>query len=143
MTKRTSTAIWKGNGMQGQGTLSTPSGVFREQPFSFRTRFQNEDGRAGTNPEELIGAAHAGCFAMALSFALAEKGFTAEELKVAATVKLDKQGNGFAITGIDLVLEARVPGLPPAPLREVAEGAKRDCPVSKALSATPISLTIP
>lgn len=142
MMTRTSTAIWKGNGMQGQGTLSTPSGALRDQPYSFRTRFQSDDGRAGTNPEELIGAAHAGCFAMALSFALAGAGLTPEELAVSAAVKVDKQGEGFAIVGIDLVLRAKVPGVDAAKLRELAEGAKKGCPVSKALAATPITLTI-
>jgi osmotically inducible protein OsmC len=138
---RKSTAVWRGDGLHGKGALTTQSGVFQDQPYSFQTRFQSEDGKAGTNPEELIAAAHAGCFAMALSFALAEAGHTAEELRVSAGVDLGKVEGGFAITSIALTLEAKVPGIDAAKLEAIAEGAKKGCPVSKALAATPITLS--
>jgi osmotically inducible protein OsmC len=138
---RKSTAVWQGDGAHGQGTLSTQSGAFKEQPYSFKTRFQSEDGKAGTNPEELIGAAHAGCYAMALSFALSEAGHAPAELRVTAGVDLSKVDDGFAIKGIALELEARVPGIERAKFEELAEKAKKGCPVSKALAATPITLS--
>jgi osmotically inducible protein OsmC len=138
---RKSTARWRGNGMQGQGELTTQSGVFHDQPYSFKTRFQSEDGKAGTNPEELIGAAHAGCYAMALSFALTDAGHAPEELRVTASVDLQKVEGGFAIAGIALDLEGRVPGIDAAKFQTLAEAAKKGCPVSKALSATPITLS--
>ena len=108
---RKSTARWTGDGLHGKGALTTQSGVFHDQPYSFQTRFQSEDGRAGTNPEELLGAAHAGCYAMALSFALTGAGHPPEELLVTAAVDLQKEGDGFAIRTIGLSLEARVPGI--------------------------------
>jgi osmotically inducible protein OsmC len=138
---RKSTARWRGNGLQGQGELTTQSGVFQDQPYSFRTRFQSEDGRAGTNPEELIGAAHAGCYAMALAFALTDAGHPAEELRVSAAVDLQKVEDGFAIKSIALELEGRVPGVDAAKFQSLAEAAKKGCPVSKALAATPITLS--
>src|SRR5580704_9344430 len=108
---RKSTARWQGDGLHGKGALTTQSGAFHDQPYSFMTRFQSEDGKAGTNPEELLGAAHAGCFAMAASFALSEAGHPPEELLVSASVELAKEGEGFSIKGIALTLEARVPGI--------------------------------
>ncbi|WP_394841708.1 OsmC family protein [Pendulispora brunnea] len=138
---RKSTAVWKGNGLQGEGALTTQSGVFRDQPYSFKTRFQSEDGKAGTNPEELIAAAHAGCYAMALSFALSDAGHAPKELRVAANVDLNKVGEGFAITNIALELEANIPGIDQAKFQQLADAAKKNCPVSKALSATPITLS--
>jgi osmotically inducible protein OsmC len=138
---RKSTARWRGNGLQGQGELTTQSGVFKDQPYSFKTRFQSEDGKAGTNPEELIGAAHAGCFAMALAFALSDAGHTPEELRVSASVDLQKVEDGFAIKSIALELEGRVPGVDAAKFQTIAEAAKKGCPISKALSATPITLS--
>jgi osmotically inducible protein OsmC len=138
---RKSTAVWRGDGLHGKGELTTQSGVFNNQPYSFQTRFQSEDGKAGTNPEELIGAAHAGCFAMALSFALADAGVKAEELKVTAAVDLQKVEGGFAIANIALNLEAKVPGIDAQKFQTLAEGAKKGCPISKALAATPITLT--
>ncbi len=138
--KRYAKAVWKGDGMTGTGTLDTTSGALSALPYSFKARFQNEDGRQGTNPEELIGAAHAGCFAMALSFALGNAGFTAEQLEVEAAVNIEKLDAGFAITGIALALTARVPGIDASRFAEIAQEAKANCPVSKALSATPISL---
>jgi osmotically inducible protein OsmC len=138
---RKSTARWQGNLLQGKGTLSTQSGVFQSQPYSFQTRFQSEDGKAGTNPEELLAAAHAGCFAMALSFALTEAGHAPEELNVTAGVDLVKTDGGFSIKNIHLELEAKVPGIDRAAFEKAADGAKQGCVLSKALSATPISLS--
>lgn len=138
---RKSTARWQGNGLQGKGTLSTQSGVFQSQPYSFQTRFQNEDGKAGTNPEELLAAAHAGCFAMALSFALTDAGHAPEELNVTAGVDIVKTDAGFAIKNINLDLEAKVAGIDAAKFQKLAEGAKQGCPLSKALAATPITLS--
>ncbi|WP_394831017.1 OsmC family protein [Pendulispora rubella] len=138
---RKSTAVWKGNGLQGEGALTTQSGAFRDQPYSFKTRFQSEDGKAGTNPEELIAAAHSGCYAMALSFALSDAGHAPKELRVVANVDLNKVGEGFAITNIALELEANIPGIDQAKFQQLAEAAKKNCPISKALSATPITLT--
>lgn len=137
---RTSTARWQGDGLTGQGHLNTQSGVFVEQPYSFNTRFKSEDGKAGTNPEELIAAAHAGCYAMALSFMLAGAGHPAERLDVSARVEMDKIDGHFAIVGILLKLEARVPGLAEADVLALAEKAKAGCPVSQALKAVPIRL---
>ncbi|WP_140984835.1 OsmC family protein [Asticcacaulis tiandongensis] len=138
--KRTATAQWRGDGQTGAGTLSTQSGVFNAQPYSFKTRFGDEDGKAGTNPEELIAAAHAGCFTMALSFALAKAGFTAELLETAADVEIQPSDGGFSITGITLKLKANIPGIDQAQFDELAKGAKENCPISKALSAVPITL---
>ena len=138
---RKSTAVWRGDGLSGTGALSTQSGVFRDQPYSAKTRFENEDGKAGTNPEELLGAAHAGCFAMATSFALSGAGHPPEELRVTAAVDLVKDGDGFVIKTIALSLEAKVSGLDNAAFQALAEGAKKGCPLSRALSATPITLT--
>jgi osmotically inducible protein OsmC len=137
---RKSTARWQGNGLQGKGALTTQSGVFKDQPYSFQTRFQSEDGKAGTNPEELLAAAHAGCFAMALAFALSEAGHPPDELRVTAGVDLAKVEGGFAIKTIALELEARVPGIDAPAFQTLAEGAKKGCPLSKALAATPITL---
>jgi len=137
---RTSTAVWRGNGPQGKGALTTQSGVFKDQPYSFQTRFASEDGKAGTNPEELIAAAHAGCFAMALAFALTEAGKPPEELRVAAKVDLVKAEAGWSIQRIALELEGKVPGIDGAKFQELAAKAKQNCPVSRALAATPITL---
>ena len=140
MLSRTSKATWTGDGMKGKGTLDTQSGVLKQQPYSFQTRFASEDGKAGTNPEELIAAAHAGCFTMALSFALTGAGHPPTELKTSATVSMDKVGAGFVIKGIALQLEGRVPGISADKFQELAQGAKQDCPVSKALAAVEITL---
>ena len=125
-----------------KAALTTQSGVAHDQPYSFNTRFQSEDGKAGTNPEELLGAAHAGCYAMALSFALSEAGHPPAELRVTASVDLQKVDDGFAIKTIALDLQARVPGIDAAKLQALAEGAKKACPLSKALAATPITLSV-
>jgi len=111
MFSRKSTATWHGNGLEGKGTLDMQSGVFAGQPYSFKTRFASEDGKAGTNPEELLGASHAGCFAMALSFGLTGAGFPPEELKVTATVTMDQEGVHFFVKQITLDLAAKVPGI--------------------------------
>lgn len=135
--KRTSTAVWNGTGLEGKGSLTTQSGVFQNQPYSFKTRFQNEDGKAGTNPEELIAAAHAGCFTMALSFQLVGAGYTADELRTTATLTMDKdkEGDGFTITTVNLALQAKIPGISADKFQELAQLAKKNCPVSKVLNA--------
>ena len=131
MITRAATARYQGMGKDGQGWVSTQSGVLKDQKYGFTTRFENEP---GTNPEELIAAAHASCFTMALSFALAKEGVTEGTLETEARVKLDKDGDGFSITRSDLTLTADVP-LDEARLRELAEQAKANCPVSKLLKA--------
>jgi osmotically inducible protein OsmC len=132
MITRTATARYEGLGKEGKGWISSQSGVLSEQRYGFGTRFENEP---GTNPEELIAAAHAGCFTMALAFALAKEGLTQGTLETTAKVKLDKDGEGFSITRSDLVLDANVPGVDAARFQEIAEGAKAGCPVSKLLRA--------
>ncbi len=132
---RTAQAVWNGTGRDGKGALTTPSGVLSGQPYSFKTRFESEDGRAGTNPEELIAAAHAGCFSMALAFQLQTAGFTAEELRTTANLTLEQQGGGYAITAIRLDLAARVPGIDRERFQALADEAKANCPVSKVLRA--------
>ena len=117
------------------------SGVFHDQPYSFKTRFESQDGKAGTNPEELLGAAHAACYAMATSFALTDAGHVPTELRVTAGVDLQKVDDGFAIKTIALELEAKVPGIDAEKFQAIAEAAKKGCPISKALSATPITLS--
>lgn len=138
--KRTATAVWHGSGLEGSGTLSGPSGVLAETPYSFKARFQSEDGTAGTNPEELIAAAHAGCFSMALSFQLSGAGFPPTELKTVAEITMEKQDIGWTITQIDLHLDAQVPGIGEAQFHELAAAAKAGCPVSRALAAVPLAL---
>lgn len=125
-------AVWKGSIKEGGGTISTETGVLREAPYGFKARF--EDG-PGTNPEELIGAAHAGCFSMAFSLILGEAGFTAEKIETAAEVSLEKQTEGFAITKVHLVLKASIPGVSKEQFEELANKAKAGCPVSKLLKA--------
>jgi lipoyl-dependent peroxiredoxin len=138
---RRSTTEWHGNGPNGSGSLSTESGALRAQPYSFKTRFQDEVGKAATNPEELLGAAHAACFAMTVAFVLTNAGHAPTKLEVTAAVDISKVGEGFAITSIALDLVARVEGLGVEQFQALAEAAKKNCPVSKALSATPLSLT--
>jgi osmotically inducible protein OsmC len=130
---RTASAAWKGTGAEGQGTLTTQSGAFSNQPYSAKLRFQNEDGKAGTNPEELLGAAHAGCFSMALAFRLAAAGHPAESIETEAKVELVKGDAGWGIPSIQLVCNAKVPGIDPAKFAELAADAKANCPISKAL----------
>ena len=131
MITRTASARYQGMGKDGQGWVSTQSGVLTDQKYGFHTRF--EDG-PGTNPEELIAAAHASCFTMALSFALAKEGITDGTLETEARVKLDKDGEGFKVSRSDLTLSANV-ALDDARLRELAEDAKKNCPISKLLNA--------
>ena len=139
--KRSAQAIWNGDGMTGKGALTTQSSVFKSQPYSFKTRFGAEDGKAGTNPEELIAAAHAGCFTMALSFGLKAAGFVADELHTEATVEMEQVGSGFAFKGIALYLRAKIKGLTDAQFQDLAMAAKLGCPVSKALASVPVTLT--
>ncbi|MBV8756046.1 MAG: OsmC family protein [Deltaproteobacteria bacterium] len=139
--KRSSTAVWNGGLTKGSGKISMQSGAFKDQPYSVNTRFQSEDGKAGTNPEELIAAAHAGCFTMALSAQLTNAGHEPTELRTDATVSIEKQEAGWTITGIHLELTGKVPGVTAEQFQTFAENAKKGCPVSKALSATPISMT--
>jgi len=138
--KRTATAAWRGTGADGSGSLSGPSGVLDGTPYSAAKRFQNEDGKAGTNPEELIAAAHAGCYIMALSFRLSGAGYTPTELRCTASIDMDNSSGGWAFEKITLHLEAEVPGIEAAEFLELANAAKTGCPVSKALSAVPIEL---
>jgi osmotically inducible protein OsmC len=132
MTTRTATARYEGMGKDGRGSLTTGSGVLRNQHYGFGTRFGNEP---GTNPEELIAAAHAGCFTMALSFALAKEGITDGTLETKASVTIEQEGDSFQITRSDLDLTAQVPGIENDRLRQLAEDAKANCPVSKLLKA--------
>lgn len=130
--KRSASAMWNGDLKSGNGTISTDSGVLTNTQYSFATRF--EDG-AGTNPEELIAAAHAGCFSMALSAQLGEAGIVAQSIHTTATVTLEKSGGGFAITAVHLDLTARIPGADQQAFEKAAENAKAGCPVSKVLNA--------
>ncbi len=138
--KRTASAVWRGSGAEGSGSLTGPSGVLNDTPYSAKLRFQNEDGKAGTNPEELIAAAHAGCYIMALSFRLSGAGFPPSELRCSATIDMEKGDAGWGFAKITLHLEASVPGLTADQFMEHANAAKAGCPVSKALAAVPIEL---
>jgi osmotically inducible protein OsmC len=130
--KRSASAVWKGGLKDGQGTISTQSGVLENTQYSFSTRF--EEGK-GTNPEELIAAAHAGCFSMALSAQLANSGKTAESIETEAVVTMDKTEAGFTITAVHLKVRAKVPGATPPDFQQAAEAAKAGCPVSRVLKA--------
>jgi len=136
MAKRTAKAQWEGNLQQGRGTMALGSGAY-EGPYSFASRF--EEG-AGTNPEELIAAAHAGCFSMALSGQLTRNGTPPQRIRTTATVHLTKDDAGFSISTIELDTEAAVPGIEAAKFQELAEAAKKGCPVSRALAGTQIKL---
>lgn len=128
--KRTADVVWKGSGKNGKGYLTTQSGALKEQPYSFAFRFENEDGKAGTNPEELIGAAHAGCFNMALAVELEKIDVVADELQTRATVNLSVNEDGAKIDKIHLDLEAKIKGIEKVKFQEIAEAAKNNCPVS-------------
>lgn len=130
--KRRGSAAWQGGVKDGKGTISTESGAVREYPYAFASRF---DGQRGSNPEELLGAAHAACFTMALSLILSEAGLTAERMETSAEVALEKHNGGFAITTIRLSLQARIPGADEATFEKLAASAKANCPVSKVLTA--------
>ncbi|AWI74908.1 OsmC family peroxiredoxin [Parazoarcus communis] len=131
--KRSASAVWTGDLKQGKGSISTQSGILEDAQYGFNTRF--EDG-PGTNPEELIAAAHAGCFTMALSAQLGVAGITAERLETKASVTLDKTGDDFTITAVHLVLRAKIPGTDRQTFESIADKAKTGCPVSKVLNAT-------
>ena len=129
---RKAKAVWNGTGRDGSGHLSSDSGVLARTPYSFKTRFENEK---GTNPEELIAAAHAGCFTMALAFGLQRAGFTPKELSTEAAVSLEPEGAGFRISRSALTLRASVPNLDQATFARLAQDAEKNCPVSKVLNA--------
>jgi lipoyl-dependent peroxiredoxin len=129
---RKAKAVWRGTGRDGNGSLFTGSGVLAETPYSYRTRFENGQ---GTNPEELIAAAHAGCFTMALAFLLQGADYTPTELTTEAAVTLEPEGQGFRISGSALTLRAQVPGLDEAAFARMAGDAEKNCPVSKVLNA--------
>jgi osmotically inducible protein OsmC len=130
--KRTASAAWSGDLKQGKGSVSTQSGVLKETPYSFSTRFENG---IGTNPEELIAAAHAGCFTMATTAALDRAGFTPDKLATTATLTLEQVAGNWTITTVDLQLSARVPGIDAKKFDEIAADAKASCPVSRVLNA--------
>ena len=125
-------AVWSGGLKDGKGSISTKSGALKDYPYGFASRFE---GKPGTNPEELIGAAHAGCFTMALSLILGEAKLTADKMETQADVTLEKQAEGFAITRVHLTLKAKIPGVDNAKFQELAAKAKVGCPVSKLLKA--------
>lgn len=130
--KKNASAVWKGDLKSGKGALSTQSGVLSNQPYGFNTRFEDVP---GTNPEELLGAAHAGCFSMALSNILGQAGLTADSIETRAEVTLDKSDDGFAITAVHLKVLAAIPGASAQAFAEAANKAKLGCPVSKVLNA--------
>jgi len=131
--KKSASAHWSGGIKDGQGSISTETGVLREAPYGFKSRF--EDG-PGTNPEELIAAAHAACYSMALSLGLGNEGLTADSIDTKAVVTLDKDGDGFSITAVHLTCEAKIPGADKAQFDRIAEATKQGCPVSKVLKAS-------
>lgn len=135
--KRSATAVWGGDLKAGGGTVGTQSGAIKDQPYSFKTRFEDQTGKSGTNPEELIAAAHSSCFAMQFSAFLAENGTPATEVKATANVELIP---GTGITGSALYVEGKVPGIDAAKFAEIAERAKAQCPVSRALGAINVTL---
>ncbi|MBV2141954.1 OsmC family protein [Falsochrobactrum sp. TDYN1] len=138
---RKATAVWQGTLKEGKGALTTQSGALKNLPYDFKARFEDESGQAGTNPEELLGAAHAGCFAMQLSAFLAEHGTPAEKLEATATVSVGPaSGGGFAISRSALTLNASVPGISADDFNRLAQKAKESCPLSKALGAIEVTL---
>ena len=135
MNEKTASVHWDGSGKKGQGQISTETGALERYPYGFASRF--EDDRRGTNPEEILAAAHAACFSMAFSFACDKAGFATRALDTQARVRLAQQGEGFVIDRIALTLKASVPGMDEAQFQEIAASAKRDCPLSKALASVP------
>lgn len=129
--KRKANAVWKGDLKSGKGTMSTDSGLLNNAQYSFGTRFENG---TGTNPEELIGAAHAGCFSMAFSAELGKAGFAPESIATTATVTLDMLETGPTVTNVHLEMQAKVPGIKPEDFQRIAEGAKQGCPISRLLN---------
>lgn len=134
--QKSGSAKWKGGIKDGGGSISTETGVLKDAPYGFKARFE---GGPGTNPEELIGAAHAGCFSMALSLILGEAGMVAESIETKATVTLEKEGGGFSITAVHLDVAVKIPGADQAAFEKCAQDAKAGCPVSKLLKA-PITM---
>ena len=130
--KRKASAVWRGGLKDGKGTISSESGVLKETQYSFSTRFENG---IGTNPEELIAAAHAGCFSMALSAELGKAGITPESIHTTATITMDKTDSGFTVTGSHLDVTAKIPGVDPAKFTAAANAAKAGCPISRLLKA--------
>ena len=130
--KRSASAVWRGGLKDGKGTVSTESGVLSSTPYNFRMRFENEK---GTNPEELIAAAHAACFSMALSAELGNAGMTADSIETTATVTLEKVGEGFSVTSSELKTRVKIAGADKAKFQKAADGAKSGCPISKLLNA--------
>jgi len=130
---RTGSAVWEGNLREGRGTVSTESGVLRQSPYSFKSRFESAP---ATNPEELIAAAHAGCYSMALSGQLQGAGLTPERIETTAKVTLEKVGEGFTVTASHLVVTAKIPGADPGAFSKAADAAKAGCPISRLLNAT-------
>jgi osmotically inducible protein OsmC len=137
---RSANVVWKGTGAEGTGTITTQSGAFKDVPYGFKARFQSEDGKAGTNPEELIAAAHAACFSMALAFRLTGAGHPPAELRTDAKVEMAKEAAGWTIPSSHLTVVAKVPGIDAAKFQELANDAKANCPISKALGALKITL---
>ena len=130
--KRTASAVWKGGLQDGRGTVSTASGILSNTPYNFRMRFENE---SGTNPEELVAAAHAACFSMALSLFLGQAGMTADSIETTATVSLDQVEGGFAVTASHLETKVKIPNADRAAFEKAVETAKTGCPISKLLNA--------
>ena len=137
MINKTATAHWSGSLKKGKGQISTESGALSTQPYGFNTRFED---KPGTNPEELIGAAHAGCFSMAFSMILANYDAVADDIDTKATVSLEEKDGGFAITKIHLEMTAKIPGLSESAFQEAATTAKENCPVSKVLAGAEITM---
>ena len=135
MNEKTASVHWEGGGKNGQGKISTESGALKNYAYGFTSRF--EDDRRGTNPEELLGAAHAACFTMAFSFACEKAGLATSNVDTQASVRLVKQGEGFLIDRIALTMQATVPGIDDTKFQEIANAAKRGCPLSKALASVP------
>ena len=133
MIQKNASGHWEGQGKKGVGSISTETGALKAYPYGFGSRF--EDDRKGTNPEEILGAAHAACFTMAFSFACDKAGFGTSSVDTKAAVRLAQQGEGFVIDRIALTMQASVPGIDEAKFQEIAAAAKRDCPLSKALAS--------
>lgn len=138
--KRHATANWSGALADGKGKLDTQSGALSSHGYSFKSRFEDESGKSGTNPEELLAASHAGCFAMALSNELAENGTPADNLDAKAVVTVEQVEGGFEVKSSELTLTGKVPGIDAAKFQELANGAKDNCPISKALGAIEVTL---
>ncbi len=135
MSEKSASVHWEGAGKTGQGQISTETGALKQHPYGFGSRFG--DDRKGTNPEEIVGAAHAACFTMAFAFACEKAGISTETLDTTAKVRLAKEGEGFKIDRIALTLKAKVPGIDDAKFQQIAADAKANCPLSKALASVP------